>query len=391
MGATPDEHHGFTVVNPPHVSILRRIFNILGCIAAFPFYWFIVAKAPYAITLDAIVSILLAELNRFANERRRIKFYEQDICIRDKVDSEKGEKGEKGQRFGLRTLMTPRLPSTAISMSAPRLLTSSRLQIMAAVVGWREDPSLFTRALESYKYASGCRFLLVGIDGDEAQDEDMMNVFNHVYPDNSVVLHLTEPLGEVAERVREEAIAWQVDSGYPVDEAKCDMIALQHCIQRVKVLLGQHRISFAGSDGIRQLCLRQPHMHKKGIMFSSFIFSLVITDILGIEFLWSSDSDTLVMPDSLERTISAIAIDPTIGGASSGLMIHNANESIVAQLASAIYWGELYLTKSTPASTVTNDCQSGPCTAFRLAALPPILIPWYRQAIFGKRMVYHTP
>ncbi|KAH7318507.1 hypothetical protein B0I35DRAFT_432226 [Stachybotrys elegans] len=388
MGAYPHDHYSFPVITPPHVSTLRKIFNFLGCIAAFPFYWFIVAQLPYVITLDTILSILLAELNRFANERRRIKFYEQETCVRDKADPEKGEKSEKNEKFGLRTFTTPRFPSTSfLTSSPPRLPTTFRLQIMAAVVGWREDPSLFTRALESYKYASGCRFLLVGIDGDDAQDEEMMNVFNHVYPDNSMVLHLTEPLCEIAESVRGKVVAQQADSGHPVNEVECDMIALQHCIQLVKTILEQHKISFTGSDSIRQLCIRQPHMHKKGIMFSSFIFSLVIADILGIEFLWSSDSDTLVMPDSLERTVSAMAVDPTIGGASSGLTIHNHNETIVAELASTVYWGELYLTKSTPAATTTNDCQSGPCSVFRLAALPPILIPWYRQAIFGKRMI----
>ncbi|KAH7324795.1 hypothetical protein B0I35DRAFT_348183 [Stachybotrys elegans] len=378
MMEASDEHRGFAIARPPHVSLLRKIFNILGCIVALPLYWFMTVQSPCPVTLDTIVTILLAELNRFVNEGRRIEFYAQETSIRDKADPEKGEKSS------LRTPMTPRFPSTPLFASAPRLPSTSRLQIMAAVVGWREDPSLFTRALESYKYASGCRFVLVGIDGDDAQDEEMMNVFNQVYPD-AKVLHLTEPLGEVAQSVREKVIAMQADSGLPVDEAECDMIALQHCIQLAKAILDQHKISFLGST--RQLCIRQPHMHKKAIMFTSFIFSLVIADILGIEFLWSSDSDTIVMPNSLEHTVDTIAIDPTIGGASSGLIIHNDNESLVTKLASTVYWGELYLTRSTPAPTASSDCQSGPSTVFRLSALPPVLVPWYRQTIFGKRMI----
>jgi hyaluronan synthase len=128
-------------------------------------------------------------------------------------------------------------------------------------------------------------------------------------------------------------------------------------------------------------------MHKKGIMFTTFVFSLVIADILGIEFLWSSDSDTIVFPDSLERTVNAFAADPQAGGASSGLVVHNADETSITKLASAVYWGELYLTRSTPAATGTSDCQSGPSTAFRLAALPEILVPWYLQRALGKRMI----
>lgn len=151
--------------------------------------------------------------------------------------------------------------------------------------------------------------------------------------------------------------------------------------------MSQQKVRIGGPDGVRQLCLKQRHMHKKGIMFTAFVFSLVIADILGIEFMWSSDSDTIVFPDSLERTINAIAADARAGGASAGLVVHNARETAVTRLASAVYWGELYLTRSTPACTGTSDCQSGPSTAFRLAALPGILVPWYLQKALGKRMI----
>lgn len=162
---------------------------------------------------------------------------------------------------------------------------------------------------------------------------------------------------------------------------------MRHCMKLARALLDQQRFLIGGPDGIRHLCLCQRHMHKKSIMFTTFIFSLVIADILGVEFMWSSDSDTLVFKDSLERTISAIAGDPTVGGASSGLTVHNREDTVITRLAATVYWTELYLTRSTPACTATSDCQSGPSSAFRLSALSSILIPWYMQRVFGKRMV----
>ena len=42
---------------------------------------------------------------------------------------------------------------------------------MAAIVGWREDPALYQRALESYRRARGCVFLLAGIDGERPYAE----------------------------------------------------------------------------------------------------------------------------------------------------------------------------------------------------------------------------
>lgn len=208
-----------------------------------------------------------------------------------------------------------------------------------------------------------------------------------VYPEGSTTIHVREPLGEVAQAVRAKEITIRKRQGESIDETKIDQIAMNHCVQLVRTLLSQANIVFSGPNAISQLCIRQRHLHKKGIMFSTYIFSLVIADMLGIEFLWSSDSDTIVAEDSLSRTVDSIAADPTIGGASSALVVHNGQETPVTKLAETVYWGELYLTRSMPAATATSDCQSGPSTLFRLAALPAILVPWYLQTIFGKRMV----
>ncbi|CAM1504642.1 Fc.00g022330.m01.CDS01 [Cosmosporella sp. VM-42] len=307
------------------------------------------------------MTVALTELNRLINERRRRNFYQQESRPYENIISEK-----------IDLELQPATP---------------RLDCMAAVVGWREDPALFTRALQSYKTARSCVFLLVGVDGDQEPDQDMVNVFNEVYPHRSRTIHVPEPLGEVAEHIMAKAMAMRKQSGHKVDEVECHEIAIRHCIQLARTILEQHKISFYGPDKVQQLCLRQKHMHKKGIMFTTFVFSLVIADMIGVEFLWSSDSDTLVLPDSLERCVDSIAADPKIGGASSGLIVHNEEETAVTSLASTIYWGELYLTRSSPAAAATSDCQSGPSSVFRLAALPAILVPWYLQTVFGKRMI----
>lgn len=196
-------------------------------------------------------------------------------------------------------------------------------------------------------------------------------------------------MGEIAERTRAKLIAMNQQDDLPLDESEIDKMVILHCVQLATTILNQHRLAIGGNsrDGIHQLCIKQRHMHKKGIMFTTFVFSLVIADILGVEFLWSSDSDTIVFPESLSRTIDSIAADPNIGGASAGLVVHNAEDTIVTRLAATIYWGELYLTRSTTAPTATSDCQSGPSSVFRLSALPDILVPWYLQVVLGKRMI----
>ena len=195
----------------------------------------------------------------------------------------------------------------------------------------------------------------------------------------------------MAERVRRESLALQTKAGGPIDQAQCNREAMQHCLQLVRAIIDKEVVGIGGVDGVRHLCIRQRHLHKKGIMFTTFVFSLVIAEILGVEFMWSSDSDTLVFEDSIERTISTMAEDHTIGGASAGLTVHNSKDTMVTRLSAAVYWVELYLTRSTSASAATSDCQSGPSAAFRLACLPDILVPWYMQTVLGQRMVRCPP
>ncbi|KAL2146411.1 hypothetical protein VTI28DRAFT_4164 [Corynascus sepedonium] len=349
------------------VPVSRQLLNILGCILAIPLYYLTTAHTRYPVTLDIIITIAFTELNRYVIEGCRIAFLRRQQYADQTTLSEKTEK-----------------EVTGYLESQPGV---SSLECLAAVVGWREDPALYGRALESYKLSEACVFLVAGIDGDEAEDQDMVRVFKRVYPERSAVIQIPEPLGDVAERIRSKVLAQSRYHEEPISGAEADAIAMQYCIELAKSILVQHDLRIGAPGEVQQLCLKQRHMHKKGIMFTTYVFSLVIADILGIEFLWSSDSDTIVFPGSLEGTINTIAADPEAGGASSGLVVHNAEETMVTKLASAVYWGELYLTRSTPACTGTSDCQSGPSTAFRLAALPEILVPWYLQRALGKRMI----
>ena len=139
-------------------SARRRLFNILGCILVVPAVCLLTVQSLYPMTLDLLVSIILAEYNRFANERRRMPtrlvpkgLTERDGCtyIDEKQDPE-------------------------------MLTTPTKNDCVAAVVGYREDPVLFTQALESYNAARGHVFMCVGIDGDTEEDQEMVDVFNEV-------------------------------------------------------------------------------------------------------------------------------------------------------------------------------------------------------------------
>lgn len=140
----------------PQVSWFRQLLNFTGCLLFIPLYRAIFVNTYYPATVELLLSVLLAEFCRYRNEGRRITFREQESQVRYKDDVEKHAE-------------------QLLEGPAP-----SNCDTMASVVGWREDPELWERCLESYKTAIGCKFLLVGIDGHDADDQEMVEVFKKV-------------------------------------------------------------------------------------------------------------------------------------------------------------------------------------------------------------------
>ena len=151
---------GAAISSPRQVSLVRKVLNILGGLLSLPIFHLITVHCRWPVTLDLILTVALTELNRFVNEGRRMEYHEgacQSPVTKEKMDLEKA------------AVDLYHMPSKV-----------TVVECMAAVVGWREDPSLFTRALASYRQAKGCVFLLVGIDGNETQDQEMVDVFDKV-------------------------------------------------------------------------------------------------------------------------------------------------------------------------------------------------------------------
>ena len=167
--------------------------------------------------------------------------------------------------------------------------------------------------------------------------------------------------------------------------------AKEHAMSRVHAkaveILQAHGALEARSGSFRAICVYQPHISKKGIMFTNLVFSWVLGQTNDISYLWTSDSDTWVTPDTLPMTIGCMVSDPKIGGSCSSLAIHNENDSFIASLGSAAYWSELAITRGQTGAIDAVDCQPGPCAAFLLSALTPNLFDWYIQTSLGIKTV----
>ena len=163
--------------------------------------------------------------------------------------------------------------------------------------------------------------------------------------------------------------------------------ALKQVLNRAVSILEKNSALRSSSDALRVICITQPHVCKKEVMFTNMIFSLALSQATDIEYLWTSDSDTYIQPSTIPRTIGCMSMDSHVGGSCSSLSIHNEDASTIAALGSAAYWSELALTRGFSASVDAADCQPGPCAAFKLEALEPILMDWYTQTSLGIKTV----
>ncbi len=166
-----------------------------------------------------------------------------------------------------------------------------------------------------------------------------------------------------------------------------DNVIINKCVAMAKQELLNNGIHITGPDAITRLCVTQPHMHKKGIMFTSFIMSFAISEILGLEFLWTSDSDSIVHETTLRVSAETVAGDDKCAGASTALAIHNRNETVVTKLGNVVFLNELHLSRCFSSAVGANDCQSGPCAIFRIKPIRPEIIQWYKQTFLGHWMV----
>ncbi|GME49205.1 glycosyltransferase family 2 protein [Neofusicoccum parvum] len=249
--------------------------------------------------------------------------------------------------------------------------------------------------LESYRddTSRAARVLVVGIDGNEAEDMQMIAMAEKVFGvENTPTIPLHEPFGQMATRMISD---WKRDrleqkKGRDVSEDECHDHVLEVLVrQATSILQDCGQLHHAPGRALQPICVCQPHRSKKEIMFSSLLFTLALARANNLPFIWSSDSDSILHTPAapIHRVLAAMSADDRIAGSCGALQIHNAAQSTVTRLVAATYWTDLSLTSGQNSAFDVTDCQPGPCAAFRAAALASILVPWHAQTFLGARPV----
>ncbi|KAK7730065.1 hypothetical protein SLS57_001725 [Botryosphaeria dothidea] len=333
------------------LSLVITVLLICNVIARYTF--------GFPLLIEGVLQIFFSELNHHKQHRRYQRFEEQSNDVE--------ELGEKAV---------------------------ARTECVGAVIGYREDPNLFRKCLESYRDDASrtVRVLVIGIDGNDDEDMKMVRTAEHVFgTDETPTIPLHEPFGALAARMISD---WKIrrscsEKGSELSEDEFHDHVLDVLIRQATAMLQDHGLLYHvhKNSPPKAICICQPHNSKKEIMFSAFIFNLALAGANNIPYIWSSDSDSYLDINAapIHRVLATMSTDPAIAGSCGALQIHNARQSTITRLISATYWTDLALTSGQNSAFDVTDCQPGPCAAFTRSALAAILVPWHAQTFLGAR------
>ncbi|KAI8342717.1 nucleotide-diphospho-sugar transferase [Chlamydoabsidia padenii] len=299
--------------------------------------------------------------------------------------------------------------SASVDVEKPSCRRASKLGL--AVVGYREEPTLFAACLESIRHVQypDPITMVVVIDGDDPQDAEMAAVFKKIFPDEPVVTlpHLLSDLF-TSNSIEFDRVKKQLglDDGTPpsgstrlatlyrqddcVDE-KINMVSDNKisggipCQQQFSDPYDRflHRYTVMPSN-TRIVCYMQPHCGKRQAMYTAFRILLAV----GCESIVSTDSDTKFDPRAVMELERALHWFPSIGAAAGDVRIWNTTDSALSFMSSLRYWMAFNIERAAQSFNRAVTCVSGPMGIYRGSILKLILDDWVTQRFLGMECTY---
>ncbi|KAG1474483.1 hypothetical protein G6F56_000336 [Rhizopus delemar] len=250
-----------------------------------------------------------------------------------------------------------------------------------AVVGYREEPVLFSQCLESIRkldYPDPFKIIVV-IDGDAKDDQEMAAVFQSVFPKCPVVV-LPELLSVSFQRLKEEESTRSSVAGS--SNTQSDTVQ-----EKQDVLLNYDKIiqdQLTLPTDTRAVCYLQPHRGKRHAMYTAFRVLMAA----GCEAVMSTDSDTRFDPQAMIEMEKALHWFPKIGAAAGDVRIWNSTDGLLSFMSSLRYWMAFNIERAAQSFNRCVTCVSGPMGIYRSHVLKEILDDWISQSFLGMECTY---
>lgn len=227
------------------------------------------------------------------------------------------------------------------------------------VVGYREDPVYYRMCLESIKTAYlniiNLNKVYIIIDGDEKEDEYMVDSFLHTFSDSNskcVCIKLNLP-----------------------ENSNLDEYLTVNYMEKIK------------ENDI--ICITQKHDGKRCAMMTGFTIALLENTLYNtnIGSIFCTDSDTVIKPECILEMYQYLG-DTRIGAVAGNLGIYNKYDSVVSFLSSIRYWYAFNLERAYQSFTGSVLCVSGPIGMYNLDYLEMVIKDWSNQKFLGKLCTY---
>lgn len=210
------------------------------------------------------------------------------------------------------------------------------------VVGRREDPVYYTMCLESLKNIVSIHLnkIYVIIDGDEDEDQYMVDLFQKIFDKRSVCININTQ----------------------------SELVINHNINQNNII-----------------CISQKHGGKRHAMSTGFQLSVLENSIenKNIIGVFCTDSDTIISENCIDEMFTYF-VDENIGAICGNLSIYNKYDSIITFLTSIRYWYAFNLERAYQSLTGSVLCVSGPIGMYRLNCIEKIFKNWSEQKFLGK-------
>lgn len=209
------------------------------------------------------------------------------------------------------------------------------------VVGYKEDPLLLKRCLQSIKSNNYNRIkrIIFVVDGNEEGDQYMADIYTEVF--NTNVVKINRVLSEI------ETIVYSI-------------------------------------FGNENVCIMQPHSGKREGLYTGF---KILMNDPDIKVVVTTDSDTILDENAIKELAYQCHHDE-VGAVAGQIAIWNTSESLLTHIVSYRYWLSFNLERACESFWKTVLCVAGPMACYKMEVLKEIMDEWYNQKFLGQRCTF---
>lgn len=219
------------------------------------------------------------------------------------------------------------------------------IRVGILVVGYREDPFMFKKCLESFRdseYKNIARKICV-IDGTDDDDKYMADIYANLYQTNVIKIDYL-----LSDKKDDEKIDFEMFGGKNED-----------------------------------ICIMQPHKGKREALYTGF---KILMNDPSIDAIFTTDSDTILDKNAVREMVYQLRHED-IGAVAGQITVWNTN-TLLTFIVSMRYWFSFNLERACDSFFRCVMCVAGPMACYKVSVLKDIVDPWLHQRFLGMQCTY---